>query len=419
MKVRPMLPRAALALGLALAATLLPTATRLPSARACSLTCSHLQVVPVETRVVAEGGTTLLYCEACRLLPAAPVLEAVDGTGATYPGVVSELTDEASGSVFGARTYLVWRPMQAMPPGGYRLRMLGSPTSRLCFPDDEIHVPAATAAEALPATTLTLGTSHRPTGTLFKCTQCGTVDTGTQSHEAPYLQHRIPVAGDHSARAKYLVRLVAEAPSGAITGEWKPLDDVAEPTHTEDGILVAAHEQRGGVSFAAAQDEYCAAIELWDVVNDTHEVIDAGCAQHDLPSERLAPVPSFETCQLNEPEQYAHAFCRDNAPACEGSSEPQCDAWREHCAVEPPDDTSDGGTAPEGVSPPSPAQSKDAGAIGHGHAGGGLDPDAGSAATARSTAWGCRAGAVPGTSATWPLALLASWLVLATRRRAR
>ena len=227
----------------------------------------------------------------------------------------------------------------------------------------------------------------------------------TRSQERPYLEHQLVVGKDHPARSRYFVRLVAQTSTGALTGRWWPLDAVTEPTRMEDGVIVESNRQRGGVTFPTAQDEYCAAIERFDIVTGTSQTIDLGCVLHDLPSERFRAVPAFEPC-AGGPEvpvgQYVEAFCRDNAADCDGSSEAQCDTWIERCTAEadPPDAnarTSDASGQPDAS-----------------------DDEVGRDAQPepQSAAWGCRVGAGTGESPHWPLALVALWLH-AGRRRAR
>ena len=229
----------------------------------------------------------------------------------------------------------------------------------------EIHVPAPAAMQTLPDAALTLGTANRAAGTVFACRdRCDPARLGTRSMEAPYLEHRIAVGEDHPARARYLVRLLGRTKDGFIEeGRWWSLDAVTEPTVTADGMLVAEDMQHGGVTFPRAQSEYCAAIELLDVVTDTSEIVDAGCLPHALPSEPRQTEPAFGTCEGFESgtmAQYVEAFCGDNAQDCAGGDE-RCDQWRKQCT--PQSDPADAGPpASDDSGQPSPAQSKDASA---------------------------------------------------------
>lgn len=414
---------------LALLATLASVALRPSSAHACSGPCPRLSATLWGDGQAAPGGVTLLHCSDCTHVGP---LEAVDAQGAVHAGEVSEVAHERPSWPLVPRTYFVWRPAAPLPAGGYRLRAVDSEDQgeELCSIaafEVEIHVPGSVTAEALPDVMLTLGTAHRPAGTVFECTdRCDPARLGTRSQEAPYLEHRIEVGEDHPARATHLVRLVAVTDNDAVeTGPWLSLGSVTGPTITEDGVFVAEDMQHGGVTFPSAQDEYCAGIELFDVVNDTRETIDAGCVQHDLPDGRLETVPAYGTCERFEHgtmERYTEAFCGDNAQDCAGGDW-RCDDWRKHCTTQP--DPADASTAtPEDAGPSIPAQSVDAGAIAEGPDGGVEAPDGGAESDgggaeprpSRSGAGGCQLDTATGARAPWPLLLLAAWLVRRARR---
>ena len=246
--------RVATALSIALLATLLRSAVQPTSAHACSGPCSRLFAITRGAYEVAEGGTTLLHCSDCVQAP--QPLQAVDASGAAHAGELKELAHERPSSPLAPRTYFAWRPAQPLPAGVYRLRPV-TPSNEahddcsLATFEVEIDVPAQAAIPALPDPALTLGTATRPAGTVFECRgRCDPARLGTRSLEAPYLEHRLPVAEDHPARARYLVRLVGRTEDDFIEeGAWWSLDAVTEPTITGDGVFVAEDMQHGGVTF--------------------------------------------------------------------------------------------------------------------------------------------------------------------------
>ena len=206
--------RVATALSIALLATLLRIAVQPTSALACSGPCSRLFAITWGAYEVAEGGTTLLHCSDCVQAP--PPLQAVDAVGAAHAGELNQLARHRPSFPLVPRTYFAWRPAQPLPAGVYRLRPV-TPSNEahddcsLATFEAEIHVPAPAAIQALPDSALTLGTANRPAGTVFDCRdRCDPARLGTRSLEAPYLEHRLAVAEDHPARARYLVRLLGK-----------------------------------------------------------------------------------------------------------------------------------------------------------------------------------------------------------------
>ena len=161
---------------------------------------------------------------------------------------------------------------------------------------------------------------------------------------------------------------------------------------------------------------------------------------------RLETVPAFGTCEGFEGgtmAQYVEAFCGDNAQDCAGGDE-RCDQWRKSARPQP-DPADAGPPASDDSGQPSPAQSKDASAESEGpddktdegpdtpdgvdapddevdedpDDGTESDASAGAPAEPPPSSANCRIDiATAGTTARWPLLLLAVCLG-AARRRAR
>ena len=384
---------------------------------------------------MAEGGVTLLHCSDCVQMP--PALEAVDASSTVHRGEIHELARERPSWPIAPRSYFAWRPAQPLSAGVYRLRVVVAsaeeedPCSLATF-GAAIRVPEnpePATADALPGPQLTLGTANRQAGTVFECRdRCDPARLGTRSQVAPYLEHRIAVDEDHAARARYLVRLVAETENSAILeGPWWSLDAVTGAMVMENGRFVAEAMQRGGVTFPATQTEYCAHIEWLDIVDDMRTTIDAGCVQDDLP-DGLQTVPAFGMCEGFEGatmEQYLEAFCGDNAQDCAGGDY-LCDEWRKQCTRQP--DPPDASTAmPEDAGPRPAGQTEDAGAETEepederpeheAPEDEGAD-DAGGEARAEMQpgSGGCHFAAGAATPVRWPLLLIAVWLARRKRR---
>lgn len=328
-------------LGLLLTAAL----TSVP-ARACTGPCSGAAVVTSSSGQVAVGGTLLIVCGGC---PAEPGLEVVDAAGHAIPGqfqLVAEADAPLWINVSQPAKYLRWKPTQPLAAGNYRLRAVreGSYCDEKSLAQ-EWSVPASAQPIAELSASAELSAVQAGVGTRFACLDtCDPKYAYTQLAPVPTIWITPQLPASDPRYATHIARMVAELPDGDRFASWRSL-----------GQLQTVAEDRGFVLedalwFRERRDEYCVALEVFDIVADKRERIARTCLKDTLGA--LASNAHFippSACWLEVPRsEYEAAFCADNRAECSGGAESSaCGEWRKLCKEKPAPDAGQAGGEPD------------------------------------------------------------------------
>jgi hypothetical protein len=230
--------------------------------------------------------------------------------------------------------------------GSYRLRAVQADS--YCDENalaQEWTVPASAGAQSALTASVELSAMRVGVGTRFACSDvCDEKFAYTRRGQVPsiWLTPQLPTSDPRFAT--HIVRLVAELPEGDRFASWTRLETLRSPAGERD------FTDEVPLSFTERRDEYCVALEAFDVVANAHERIGRTCVADDLgelPSAANFTSPS--ACRLVAPRaEYDAAFCKDNRAECsDGAETAACVEWRTLCKPDVPTDAGQDASEPD------------------------------------------------------------------------